>query len=207
MVFAVTLDFTSLLKAMILHWNVRCSRRNGRLDAAMIWSPWWSFSFFLAPWRASVVPRRSEEGLGGLSSSSRSQGLWSRLRIIETFKKGPRLGIWIENLGLGAWIEGSRLKAWRWMRRMNKRKNPIVFLRAFSLPTNKHLPLAFKKPCTFYKLIIHPASDSSHIAVGKISTYQEKSFVYLPRIPQLCSRDRAWFSYRAFFILVEHPLL
>ena len=115
------------------------------------------------------------------------------------------LRAWVEGLGLGAWIEGLRLGAWRWMRKINRRENPIVFSIAFSLPTNEHLPLAFKKPYTFYKLIFLPARDSPPPAFGKISLYRENSFEHLSRIPQLCSCDRAWFSYRAFSIHAEHP--
>ena len=49
MVFVVTLGPTSLLEAMILYWKVKCRKRHVRLDAAMIWPPWWSFNFFSAP--------------------------------------------------------------------------------------------------------------------------------------------------------------
>ena len=91
------------------------------------------------------------------------------------------------------------------MQRINRRENPIVFSIVFSLPTNEHLPLAFKKPCTFYKLIFLPEDDSPPPSFGKIPPYQEKSFAHLSRIPQLCSRDRTCFSYRAFSIHAEHP--
>ncbi len=91
------------------------------------------------------------------------------------------------------------------MRRMNRRENLIVFSIAFSLPTNEHLSLAFKKSCTFYKLIFLPSRDSSAPALRKIPLYRENLFAHLFKIPQLCSRDRKWFSYGAFCIHAEHP--
>ncbi len=91
------------------------------------------------------------------------------------------------------------------MRKINRRKNPIVFSIAFSPPTNKHLLLAFQKPCLFYKLIFFPIRESSPLAFGKTQPYWENSFAHSSRIPHLCSRDHLWFSYRALSIQAEHP--
>ena len=149
-------------------------------------------------------------GRGGrIKDQVKRSSLWSLVLLAYS-----KLWSFIERWDLGgdrvdrtkAWLglPGEASASFRPTRKINRRENPIVFSIAFSLPTNKYLPLAFKKPCTFYKLIFLSARDSSPFAFDKIPPYREKSFAHLLRILQLFSRDRTWFSYRVFCIHAEH---